>query len=176
MSSFGKGIPSRSMKSTVLVAVGVYMMSIVSRVNAFVHPMSSSGTSISMDRSLSRGDALYVLPDANEWLASSSLLVSDKDYGELIKTGAIVLTLGGGLIPATISANSAMMKTLSGRKDAAPEADPSTIKPGESFDPTIFETKYRQYVEDSGAEGRWGNVFTRNDIFRSNFLFNLIYL
>lgn len=106
-----------------------------------------------------------MLPDANEWLASSSLLVSDKDYGELIKTGAIVLTLGGGLIPATISANSAMMKTLSGRKDAAPEADPSTIKPGESFDPTIFETKYRQYVEDSGAEGRWGNVFTRNDIF-----------
>ena len=78
----------------------------------------------------------------------------EKDYGEVIKTAAIVLTLGGGLIPATLSANSAMLKTLSGRKDAGPEADPSTIKPGESFDPTIFETKYRQYVEDSGAEGK----------------------
>ena len=95
---------------------------------------------------------LSVIPGVEE-LTSSVLIAEDKDYGELFKTAAIVIILGGGLIPATISANSAMMKTLSGRKDAAAEVDPSSIKPGESFDPTIMETKYRKYVEDSGAKG-----------------------
>jgi len=93
---------------------------------------------------------LYTMPDP-ESMNLSSMLVSEKDYGELFKTAAIVVTLGGGLIPATISANSAMFKTLSGKKDAQEEI--ANAKPGESFDPTIGETKYRRYVDDSGAEG-----------------------
>ncbi len=150
LSEFEIDILAQNMQLVVLVVL--VLVGIVCRSNAFA-PLTT--TVISTDRGLSRADTLRALPDASEWLSTSFLLSeSEKDYGELIKSAAIVLTLGGGLIPATISANSAMMKTLSGRKDAAPEADPSTIKPGESFDPTIFETKYRQYIEDSGAEGK----------------------
>jgi hypothetical protein len=86
-------------------------------------------------------------------METSDLILADKDYGEVAKTVLIVLTLGGGLIPATISANQAMMKTLSGKKEGDTEEDPANIKPGESFDPTLTETKYRQFVEDSGATG-----------------------
>jgi hypothetical protein len=86
-------------------------------------------------------------------METSDLILADKDYGEVAKTVLIVLTLGGGLIPATISANQAMMKALSGKKESDTEEDPANIKPGESFDPTLTETKYRQFVEDSGATG-----------------------
>ena len=38
------------------------------------------------------------------------------DTNEVIRSGLITLFLGGGLIPALISANGAMVSTLSGRK------------------------------------------------------------
>lgn len=105
---------------------------------------------------------LSAMPGLEDF-ASSVLVAEDKDYGEIYKTAGIVLVLGGGLIPATISANQAMFKTLGGRKDAVEEVDPSTIKPGESFDPTIMETKYRKYVEDSGAEGNFSRDRQKDD-------------
>jgi hypothetical protein len=86
-------------------------------------------------------------------METTDIILADKDYGEAVKTVAIALTLGGGLIPALIGANKAMVKTLAGKKDAGEEEPPKNIKPGESFDPTIMETKYRRYVEDSGATG-----------------------
>jgi len=56
------------------------------------------------------------------------------------------------LIPATLSANSAMMKTLSGKKET--EDTDVGKKAGDSFDPTVMETKYRTYVETGvGANG-----------------------
>jgi hypothetical protein len=86
-------------------------------------------------------------------METTDIILADKDYGEAVKTVAIALTLGGGLIPALIGANKAMVKTLAGKKDAEEEEVPQNIKPGESFDPTLMETKYRRYVEDSGATG-----------------------
>lgn len=50
-----------------------------------------------------------------ESTVSSSILLS-KDFSALIKPILISLTLGGGLIPALISANSAMAQTLSGKR------------------------------------------------------------
>jgi hypothetical protein len=85
-------------------------------------------------------------------METSDLLLAEKDYSNVGKTLVIALTLGGGLIPATISANMAMFKTLSGRKNADTE-DLSDMKPGNTLDPTITETKYREYVYDSGAAG-----------------------
>jgi hypothetical protein len=86
-------------------------------------------------------------------METTDIILADKDYGEAVKTVAIALTLGGGLIPALIGANKAMVKTLAGKKDAEEEEAPKNIKPGESFLPTLMETKYRRYVEDSGATG-----------------------
>lgn len=55
------------------------------------------------------------------------------------------------MIPAAIGANAAMLKTLSGKKETV---DEDASRPGESFDPTIGETKYRAYVEEGvGADG-----------------------
>lgn len=100
----------------------------------------------------------------NIWLsvadatASSSVVVGDssEDYGEALKTVAIALTLGGGLIPALISANGGLIKALSGRKGDEPEKE-SDLDPNNTFDPTIFDMKtngkYRKYVIDSGASG-----------------------
>lgn len=107
-----------------------------------------------VDRTPCEETQIAALPDPDAIQHLSTMLVSEKDYGEVFKTAAIVATLGGGLIPATISANSAMFRTLSGKKDASSEEDIEKKNPGESFDPTIGETKYRRYVEDSGAEGK----------------------
>lgn len=86
------------------------------------------------------------------------------DNDAIIQNAAIALTLGGGLIPATLSANSAMFKTLSGRKGYIPEGeepgpDEETFEnydPNNTFDPTMGDPKnqkYREYVIDSGATG-----------------------
>lgn len=115
-----------------------------------------------------------LMPD----VASTSLLMSEetKDYGEFVKSIFIVLLFGGGyacyvgvvaqldashflvsfifansLIPAAIGANAAMLKTLSGKKEVV---DVDATKTGDSFDPTIQETKYRAYVSSGvGADG-----------------------
>lgn len=81
---------------------------------------------------------------------------SPSDTEEILKTVAIALTLGGGLIPATFSANQQMISALSGRKgynngEPVPEDDPSN-----TFDPTAgkgVNPAFRQYVIDSGASG-----------------------
>lgn len=118
-----------------------------------------------------------IMPDYE----STSLLISEetKDYGEFVKSIFIVLLFGGGyadyvgvsfnsqylicllfvvfvvfpasLIPAAIGANAAMLKTLSGKKEVV---DVDATKTGDSFDPTIQETKYRAYVATGvGADG-----------------------
>lgn len=78
-----------------------------------------------------------------------------KDYGELAKTAAIALVLGGGLIPALIGANTQMVSTLSGRKglNLAKDEDPAN-----TFDPYVASgnskvDQFREYVYDSGSQG-----------------------
>ena len=88
----------------------------------------------------------------------------EPDMGEVMQSTLIALTLGGGLIPATISANSQMFKTLSGRKGYIPEGEEpgpevetyENYDPNNTFDPTMGDPKnikYREYVIDSGATG-----------------------
>lgn len=91
------------------------------------------------------------------WLSAAADALADaKDYEEVYKTVAIALTLGGGLIPASISANQQMFKALSGRKGDQPETE-AELNPNNTFDPTIADmktnAKYRQCVMDSGASG-----------------------
>ena len=76
-------------------------------------------------------------------------VVNDGDMGQIAKTVLIALLFGGGLIPATINGNKAMIATLSGKRPK----DDDVGNPKTSLDPTILETKYRVYVEDSGASG-----------------------
>jgi hypothetical protein len=78
------------------------------------------------------------------------------DMGEVLKTVAIVLTLGGGLIPATISANRQMIQALSGRKGYNNGEPVAEDDPNNTFDPTAgkgVNPALRQYVIDSGASG-----------------------
>ena len=86
------------------------------------------------------------------------------DTGSIMQSTLIALTLGGGLIPALLSANTAMFKALSGRKGYIPEGeepgpDVETFEnydPNNTFDPTMGDPKnikYREYVIDSGATG-----------------------
>ena len=88
--------------------------------------------------------------------------VPDKDA--IIQNVAIVLVLGGGLIPATVSANSGMFKTLSGRKGYIAEGEElgpdvetyENYDPNNTFDPTMGDPKnqkYQEYVLSSGATG-----------------------
>ena len=86
------------------------------------------------------------------------------DYSEIGQSLAIILTLGGGLIPSLIAANTGMMKTLSGRKGYIPAGEEpgprvetfENYDPNNTFDPTMGDArniKYREYVIDSGATG-----------------------
>jgi hypothetical protein len=86
--------------------------------------------------------------------AVADVVEVEKDYSDMTKTVLISLVLGGGLIPALISANSAMFLSLSGKRDEDEDVEAlENVKPGESFDPTLLETKFRKYVADSGASG-----------------------
>ena len=76
-------------------------------------------------------------------------LVQEGDASQITKSVVIGLVFGGGLIPAAINGNKDMMNTLTGKRPLQEDAgDPKT-----SLDPTIAETKYRTYVEDSRASG-----------------------
>lgn len=94
---------------------------------------------------------LNVLPEVSSNLVS---LAEEGASGEAAKAVVITLFLGGGLIPALIGGNKAMMDTLMGasvKKGPAAEEDPDT-----SFDPTLKDKSnipLRQYVEASGATG-----------------------
>uniref|UniRef100_A0A7S1BLB2 Uncharacterized protein n=1 Tax=Corethron hystrix TaxID=216773 RepID=A0A7S1BLB2_9STRA len=79
---------------------------------------------------------------------SSTLLLAEKDWGNLAKIVIISVAFGGGLIPALISANTRIIESLT-RKGAAPpkeEGDPS-----KSLDP--YAALPISYVSDSGASG-----------------------
>lgn len=86
------------------------------------------------------------------------------DTGSIMQSVLIALTLGGGLIPALLSANTAMFNALSGRKGYLPEGEEpapgvetyENFDPNNTFDPTMGDPKnikYREYVIDSGATG-----------------------
>lgn len=94
--------------------------------------------------------------------AEAAEFVPDKD--KVIQSVLIALVLGGGLIPALISANGAMFAQLSGRKGYIPEGQEpgkgeetyETYDPNNTFDPTMGDPKnqkYREYVLSSGASG-----------------------
>ncbi|KAL3912779.1 MAG: hypothetical protein SGILL_006750 [Bacillariaceae sp.] len=76
---------------------------------------------------------------------------------EVLKSVAIALVLGGGLIPAAISANQQMFQALSGRKGfVAEDEDIVEDDPNNTFDPTAgkgVNPQLRRYVMDSGASG-----------------------
>jgi hypothetical protein len=76
---------------------------------------------------------------------------------ELLKSVAIALTLGGGLIPATVSANRQMFQALSGRKGYTNDDEEiQEDDPNNTFDPTAgkgVNPQLRRYVMDSGATG-----------------------
>ena len=84
--------------------------------------------------------------------ADMLLAAEEAEIGEVGKTIVIALVFGGGLIPALISANTAMFKAMSGRK-GEDEEEVDSNSDGKSFDPTLKETKYRKYVVNSGATG-----------------------
>jgi len=86
------------------------------------------------------------------------------DSGEITRNVLIALTLGGGLIPALISANGAMFTALSGRKGYLKEGEEpdknvetyDNFDPNNTFDPTMGDPKnqkFREYVISSGASG-----------------------
>ena len=88
----------------------------------------------------------------------------EADYGQIGQSVLIALTLGGGLIPSLIAANSGMIKALSGRKGYIPDGEEpgpgvetfENYDPNNTFDPTMGDPKnikYREYVIDSGATG-----------------------
>jgi len=83
------------------------------------------------------GPALRALPEAldniQHVVQSSDILLSKADVGELAKSAGIVLLFGGGLIPAAIAANKAMIGTLSGNRAGGDDR--------------------LNYVADSGASG-----------------------
>mmetsp|Transcript_3324 Transcript_3324/g.9207 ORF Transcript_3324/g.9207 Transcript_3324/m.9207 type:complete len:324 (-) Transcript_3324:1011-1982(-) len=97
-------------------------------------------------------------------MVDPSSIVTAEVSEDFTKSAIIALVLGGGLIPATISANSIMFSTLSGRKGYIPEGEEpgpgvetfENYDPNNTFDPTMGDPKnipYREYVLDSGATG-----------------------
>jgi len=79
---------------------------------------------------------LNALPEIDSLIQSSNVLLSQvtsDDYGELAKSVVIVLLFGGGLIPAAIAANQAMIGTLRGKRAGGDDGSP--------------------YISDSGATG-----------------------
>lgn len=103
--------------------------------------------------------SLSVIPTSRRYRVPSSLnvvgpetylaLVQEGDTSQITKSVVIGLVFGGGLIPAAINGNKEMINTLTGKRPLQQDAgDPKT-----SLDPTIAETKYRTYIEDSGASG-----------------------
>jgi len=97
--------------------------------------------------------------------SSSSLSMAAEfvpDSGEITRNVLIALTLGGGLIPALISANGAMFTALSGRKGYLKEGEEpdknvetyDNFDPNNTFDPTMGDPKFFcEYVIRSGASG-----------------------
>eukprot|EP00536_Pseudo-nitzschia_multiseries_P005632 jgi/Psemu1/238687/estExt_Genewise1.C_1080035 len=120
---------------------------------AFLTPTTTTSTTAVSPSSLS-----------TRHMVDPTTIMTAEISGEFGKSVAIALVLGGGLIPATISANSGMFATLSGRKGYIPEGQEpgpgvetfENYDPNNTFDPTMADPKnikYREYVMDSGATG-----------------------
>ena len=142
------------MKSDLIIRV-LALTCIAATSSAFSFAPTTSLSCRHVVESTTTASRLQMMVDPSSLMEASSnlmLAAEEKDMSEFYKSAAIVLVLGGGLIPATIAANIAMFKTMSGKKEKV-EEDVSNVKPGETFDPTIFEQKYRKYVSDSGAGG-----------------------
>jgi len=95
--------------------------------------------------------------------SSSNMLLSISDFKALIKPGLIILVLGGGLIPATISANAAMGQALSGKRvdDDGNEivAVPSTAEgPALPFSTLLLAADKVPLIEVVAIIGRISNV------------------
>ncbi len=109
--------------------------------NAFAPAPTASRVNVGRVSKPSTSTALPAVPDfagtdMNNMIQSSNMLLSGvtgDDFGELAKSVVIVLLFGGGLIPAAIAANKAMVGTLQGKR-----------RGGDSGD---------DYVTDSGASG-----------------------
>lgn len=125
--------------------------------DAFVAPSTSSRTTPTTKN-------MMIDPTTIATAAAEASSEFEADYGEIGQSVLIALTLGGGLIPSLIAANSGMIKALSGRKGyIAPGEEPGpgvetfeNYDPNNTFDPTMGDPKnikYREYVIDSGATG-----------------------
>lgn len=115
---------------------------------------SSSTSSLRQSTIQSRAQKLNMMTpiDSPTFFAdTTTVLLSEKEMGSIIGGALFFFSVTGGMIPATISANKAMFKALSGRKDNAVGDEANVEK--SSIDPTIMEGKYRTYVTDSGAAG-----------------------
>lgn len=139
------------------------VVSLITLADAFLAPAAtttscSPSTATTTTRMI---DPTTVTTAAAEAAAAAEFV---PDTGEIMQSVAITLTLGGGLIPALISANGAMFKALSGRKGYIPEGEEpgpevetyENYDPNNTFDPTMGDPKnikYREYVIDSGATG-----------------------
>lgn len=104
------------------------------------------------------------LDDISSIASSSGVLLSDLSFDRVkegMKSILIVLFAGGGLIPAAIGANKALMGTLSGARKDQNAGNPET-----NLDPTLAEIK--TYIESSGATGpnlpNSGLIFASEDI------------
>jgi hypothetical protein len=135
---------SRRQVSTVTITTSLYAM-IPILDESIIDPMVSAATAALSTTSMSIADA-----------AEAATTADPSNTEEVLKTVAIALTLGGGLIPATISANQQMISALSGRKGYNDGKPMEEDDPNNTFDPTAgkgINPTLRQYVIDSGASG-----------------------
>lgn len=96
--------------------------------------------------------SLSMMPPIEDSLVSLSnsvdlSLVTEETVPQTLKVASAVLLFGGGLIPATISANKSLVSTLKGKKGS----DSASDNPATSLDPTAGQKV--AYIEDSGAGG-----------------------
>uniref|UniRef100_A0A6T8H6Q2 Uncharacterized protein n=1 Tax=Proboscia inermis TaxID=420281 RepID=A0A6T8H6Q2_9STRA len=114
-------------------------------------------TSTTNIRMLPTTESIEALTSAITDAPSSSGILLSKiesvdDIKEVAKAGIIILTFGGGLIPAAIAANKALLNTFAGGqskpKDLEEGVDSST-----SLDPYERQGKIGEYIESSGASG-----------------------
>lgn len=90
-----------------------------------------------------------MMPEGMDVLTGSTTVLSQvtaETMPDTIKTVFTALLFGGGLIPATISANKAMFTKMGGEN-----SDSSNDNPATSLDPTAGQKV--TYIADSGASG-----------------------
>ena len=114
----------------------LFILPLIVVVEAFLPPTTSIG---SMDKISTR--TRMIDPTSITTAAAEASAEFVPDFGEIFRNGFTGLALFGGLIPATISANSAMIKALSGRKGYIPEGEEPgpDVETFENFDPNNSE-------------------------------------